>query len=376
MDRFVCLALISGLLLAQTRAQSPSPGASRPASPISTASASAPKPTVSPTPSPSATPNTKELIESLTPNDLEAAVSLLKKNFTNPDAINETQLSRATIEGLIVRLGPGLVLLPDKNAAPPEIPAPFYSDVLENHVGYLRIGSLNAANLQAMEKKMAEFAGKKIDALIVDLRASAGSDFESAAEFAKRFTAKGKTLFTLKKQGKQDRAFTSDRDPAYQGLIVVLTDSETAGGAEAFASTLRFHNKALVIGQGTAGRAVEYSDLPLPSGKILRVAVSEVVAADGKSLYPAGVKPDLPVEMSLVDKRQIFQASAEKGMAAFIYETERPHLNEAALIAGTNPELESAEQRRGRAQASALPRDAMLQRALDLVTSLEIYQKR
>lgn len=330
----------------------------------------------SPAPKPSATPSTKELIESLTPNDLQEAVSLLKKNFTNPDAINETQLSRATIEGLMTRLGPGLMLLADKNAGPSEISAPFYSEILENHVGYLRLGALTSANLQAMEKKVADFATKKVDALIVDLRASAGSDFENAAEFAKRFTPKGKTLFTLRKQGKQDRAFTSDRDPAYQGLLVVLADGETAGGAEAFASALRFYDKALVIGQGTAGRAVEYSDLPLPSGKILRVAVSEVVAADGKSLYPAGVKPDLPVEMSLVDKRQIFQANNEKGMASFIYETERPHLNEAALMAGTNPELESVEQRRGRAQEKSTPRDAMLQRALDLVTSLEIYQKR
>ena len=54
---------------------------------------------------------------------------------------------------------------------------------------------------------------------------------------------------------------------------------------------------------------------------------------------------------------------------------ERPHLNEAALMAGTNPELESVEQRRGRGQ-ERLPRDAVVQRALDLVTSLEIYQKR
>jgi hypothetical protein len=138
---------------------------------------------------------------------------------------------------------------------------------------------------------------------------------------------------------------------------------------------LRYHDKALVIGQATAGRAVEYSDLPLPSGKILRVAVAEAVAPDGQSLYPQGVKPDLPVEMSLVDKRQIFQVSMEKGLGPFVYENERPHLNEAALIAGTNPELESVDQRRTRA-LERLPRDAALQRALDLVTSLEIYQKR
>ncbi|MEP6604444.1 MAG: S41 family peptidase, partial [Spartobacteria bacterium] len=193
----------------------------------------------SPSPKPSATPSTKELIESLTAPDLEAAVSLLKKNFTNPEAINETQLSRATIEGLMTRLGPGLLLLADKNAGQPEIAAQFYGEILENHVGYLRLGTLNAANLAAMEKKIAEFATKKVDALVVDLRASAGSDFETAAEFARRFTVKGKILFTLKKQGK-DHAFSSDRDPAFQGLIVVLADGETAGGAEALASALRF----------------------------------------------------------------------------------------------------------------------------------------
>jgi hypothetical protein len=319
--------------------------------------------------------STEALINSLNAADLQAAMTLLKNNFTNPESINETQLNRATLQGLIIRLGPGLMLLPDKASASAEPPAPFYGELLEGHIGYLRLGSLKAANLAAMDNKLAEF-GKKIDALIVDLRASTTtSDFGIASDFAKRFCPKGKTLFTLHKASKQDRVFTSDRDPAYQGLIIVLTDAETSGGAEIIAAALRFYDKALLIGQATAGRAVEYSDLPLPSGKLLRVAASEALSADGHSLYPAGVKPDLPVEMSMVDKRSVFQLSMEKGLGPFIYEAERPHMNEAALIAGTNPELESAEQRRGRMQDRS-PRDAVLQRALDLVTSLEIYQKR
>jgi hypothetical protein len=64
-------------------------------------------------------------------------------------------------------------------------------------------------------------------------------------------------------------------------------------------------------------------------------------------------------------------------MAPFVYETERPHLNEAALLAGTNPEVDAAEaQRRNRGREKQPTRDPVLQRALDLVTSLEIYQKR
>src|SRR5205085_9767822 len=165
----------------------------------------------------------------------------------------------------------------------------------------------------------------------------------------------------------------------FHGLIMVLADGDTAGGAEAVAAALRVYDKALLVGQPSAGRAAEYSDLALPGGKILRVAVAEMVSPENRSLFPEGVKPDLPVEMSAADKLQIFQLSGEKGMGPFVYQAGRPHMNEAALLAGTNPELEVAEaaqQRRGRAPEKPLAHDPVLQRALDVVTSLEIYQKR
>lgn len=377
MFRFALFNLVVAIWTAPLFAQSPAPKSSTsPAPAASPGSVAGPaKPSAAPSSSPSKPPTTESLIDSLSPADLQAAISLLKNNFTNPDAINETQLNRATLEGLIVRLGHGLILLPDKSSGPSEAPASFYGEILENHIGYLRLGSLTNPNLQAMDRKLGEFAAKKVTELVIDLRASSTNDFAIAAEFAKRFSPKGKLLFNLHKSGRPDRAFNCDRDPAYQGLIVLLTDGDAAGGAETIAAALRFYDKALIIGQPTSGRAVEYSDLPLPSGKILRVAVSEAVGPDGHSLYPDGVKPDLPVEMSMSDKRQIFQFSSEKGLGPFVYDTERPHLNEAALIAGTNPELESTEQRRSRSMEK-LPRDAVLQRALDLVTSLEIYQKR
>src|SRR5262245_51461431 len=371
MYQFTSLALISFSLAISALAQTPSP-AGKP-------SPSA-RPSVLASPSPSGSPTTEDLINSLSPADLQAVITLLKTNFTNPDATTDTELNRATVEGLMVRLPRGVMLLPAKENAPAEAPGAFYSETIGGHVGYVRLGSFNAANLQALDKSLSSFAAKNVNAVIVDLRASqATTDLPLAAEFAKRFCPKGKTLFALRKpSGRQDRIFSSDRDPGFRGLVMVLADGDTVGGSEAVAAALRFYNKALVIGQATAGRAAEYSDLPLPSGKILRVAVAEVISPEGRSLFPEGVKPDLPVEMSLSEKRQIFQSSSEKGMGPFIYETGRPHMSEAALLAGTNPELEAAEaaqQRRGRAPEKPPPHDPVLQRALDVVTALESYQK-
>jgi Peptidase family S41 len=310
--------------------------------------------------------------------DLQAAITVLRNNFTNPGALTESELGRATLQGLLDRLPHGVMLLPGPETPATEPPVRCYGEIFEGHVGYLRPGSLNGANLKESDKKLEEFTSKKIDALIIDLRASASGDFSTAADLAARFCPKGKLLFTLRKPAaRQDRSFNSDRNPAFQGLMTVLADGETAGAAESIAAALRFYDKALVIGEATAGRAVEYSDLPLPSGKILRVAVTEAVSPDGQTLFPGGVNPDLPVDMSMVEKRQIFQTSVDKGMSPFVYETERPHLNEAALIAGTNPELDAAEAvRRSHGREKLPARDPVLQRALDLVTSLEIYQKR
>jgi len=374
MLRFIWPALIGVSLMTNAPAQSPT------AAP-SVSGAPTPGKSATPTASPSASPTTEQLVNSLGPADLQAVITLLKSNFTNPDAITDTELNRATVQGLTIRLSQGVMLLPTRESAPLEVPSAFYSEILDGHIGYMRLGSLNNANLQAMDKSLGNFAMKKVDALIVDLRASqATNDFAMAAEFAKRFCPKGKTLFTLRKAAaRQDRVFSSDRDPAFRGLIMVLADGDTAGAAEALAGVLRFYDKALVMGQPTAGRAVEYTDLPLPSGKLLRVAVAEMILPEGRASFPDGIKPDLPVEMSLTEKRQIFRLSGEKGMGPFIYQPGRPHMNEAALLAGTNPEVEAAEaaqQRRGRLPEKPPAHDPVLQRALDLVTSLEIYQKR
>jgi hypothetical protein len=376
MPQFTSLIFISFFLAINVLAQTPPPTVMPPSRPAASA-----RPSALSSPSPSASPTTEDLVNSLGPADLQAVITLLKTNFTNPDAITDTELNRATVEGLMMRLPRGVMLMPAKESAPAEGPSVFYSEIIGGHVGYVRIGSLNAANLQALDKSLSNFAAKNVNAIIVDLRASpVTTDLPLAAEFAKRFCPKGKTLFTLRKPtGRQDRIFGSDRDPAFRGLVMVLTDADTVGVGEAIAAALRFYNKALVIGQTTAGRAAEYSDLLLPSGKILRVAVAEMVSPDGRPLFPEGIKPDLPVEMSMADKRQIFQLSGEKGIEPFVYEAGRPHMNEAALLAGTNPEVEAAEaaqQRRGRAPEKPPANDPVLQRALDVVTSLEVYQKR
>ncbi len=341
----------------------------------SSAATSSPAATASVAPAP-----TKSVVDSTDPRDLKEAIQILKDNYVRPDSLDETELSRATFEGILARLGRGVILLPGPAKESGEPASAFFGEVLEGHIGYVRLGDLTRKNLEALDTGLKSFESKKIDAMIIDLRSSGiTNDFAAAAEFAKRFCPKGRPLFSLRKTaGKQEQSFASDRDPSYQGLMIMLVDGDTAGAAEAIVGTIRLYNKALVVGQPTAGQAVEYSDLKLSSGKILRVAVGELILPEARPLFPGSIKPDVSVEMPPTDKRTIFQQSREKGMTPFVVENERPHMNEAALLSGKNPELEAMEaaQKRGANPEKASVHDPVVQRALDLVTSIGIFQNR
>src|SRR5438876_7092855 len=148
-------------------AQTPSPAVMPPSRPAASA-----RPSALSSPSPSSSPTTEDLVNSLGQADLQAVVTLLKANFTDPDAITDTELTRATVQGLIVRLPRGVMLLPGKESAPAVPPSAFYGETIAGHIGYVRLGSLNSANLQALDKSLSAFAAKKVNALVVDLRAS------------------------------------------------------------------------------------------------------------------------------------------------------------------------------------------------------------
>src|SRR5436190_18231189 len=166
MSRFLWATFVIAVLGANLAAQSPAPASAPQTGPKSPAQA---------TPSPSATPTVEELIESLGPADLQVFITLLKANFTNPDAITDTELSRATVEGLLVRLPRGITLLASKESVPPATPGAFYSELIAGRTGYVRLGTLNNANLQELDKAMSGFDAINVNVLIVDLRPSSAA---------------------------------------------------------------------------------------------------------------------------------------------------------------------------------------------------------
>jgi hypothetical protein len=368
---FVAGLILPGVLLAQ----SPTP------SPPAPAEAAKPTPSGAAKPAPNPAAERRALIDGLGTNELAEAMKLLRQNYIDPSALADPTLSRAQLDGLLTRLGPGAQLVATANVVPPAEQAalsPFLTEVLDGLVGYVRLGTLTKEHLAQLDAALKGFATRKVGSMIFDLRATpASSDYDLAAQVINRFVPKGRPLFTLHKPGtKEQRLFTSNTDPIYHGYVVLVVDYATAGASEVIAAVTRLYARSMVIGQATAGQAVEYADFALGPNYLLRIAVAEVIPPVNVKIFPEGVKPDLAVEgapTTAPERDRILKAALEPGgVTAVVNDVERLRVNEASLVAGINPEIEVLQevQRRRRNPVEATQRDLILQRAVDLIITL------
>jgi len=326
--------------------------------------------------SPSAeTTGVRQTVDSLSTADVHQALENIRSNYIEATTLTEDALNRATLQGLLERLGGGASVR--QPLATPAQPSPFRSEAIDGRIGYVRIGAIDKENLAQFDTALADFVTKGVSALIVDLRATvAGGSLEQAAEFIKRLTPKGKVLFTLHRSGAaQDRLFTSNQDPSFHGVTVTLVNRDTAGAAEVVAAALRILDNALAVGQTTAGQAAEFSEQPLSGGRTLRVAVAEVRLPEKLVIFPEGLRPDLPVRISPGAEADVLRAELDNGVGSFTLEPEPVHLNEAALVAGVNPEIDEAEaaQKPGVKKNKTTLSDPALERAVDLIATVQIF---
>lgn len=316
-----------------------------------------------------------DLVDELDQANLQEAFRILRSDYIKHDSLSYLELNRAAMQGLLERLDFGAMLLTKASREAQDAPFSFYSEKLSEEVGYVRFGKFKKQEIDELDKALARFSDEeKMETLIVDLRSpQAMADFEIASSILSRFRESGEILFKIRRpREERPRLFTSrDAPKLWKKNLMVLIDRETGNVGEIIAAVLRRDaDRCFVIGEKTVGMTVEYRDVPVGGDRILRYAVAEVVLPDGDSLFQAGVKPDVATPSSTKVKQAIFRASQNRPLADFVFDRGRPRMNEAALVAGTDPELDYYVARSNGEQTEwdkPILRDRVLRQAVDLL---------
>jgi peptidase S41-like protein len=318
------------------------------------------------------------LVDQLDKSQLQEVIQQLRSNYVDQRELTSDEINQATVQGLLSRLGPGVMLQTRADAEKPSAIRPFKTEIIGNHFGYIRFGTLSKDTVSRLDAALIDFRTRGFSGVILDLRTSgSGGDFQVAADLVNRFVPKGKLLFKLvEPKTNQGQLFTSSTDPLYRGPVAIVVDQDTAGAAEAIAETLKVQDHALILGQKTAGTAVEYQHYLIGNSLVLTMAVRQLMVPEGPAIFPNGLQPDIPVTFSETDERNILKLTDTQSITPFVVDEERPRTNEAALVAGTNPEIDAYEAQEAGKSPVAKPKDLVLQRAIDFLTTVSVYRGR
>jgi carboxyl-terminal processing protease len=160
-------------------------------------------------------------------------------------------------------------------------------------LGYVRLTGFSEGAHGPLRGAVARLERHGAQGIVLDLRGNPGGLLTEAVLTSSVFLPKGEKVVSTDSRSEGSRVYRAAGDPVPRRPMVVLIDRGTASAAEILASALADHRLATVVGTRSFGKGLFQNVLGLSNGGELDLTVGEFFTADGISLAPRGIQPDV-----------------------------------------------------------------------------------
>ncbi len=239
------------------------------------------------------------------------------------------------------------------------------SKVLEKGYGYIRIKNFQedtAKNLRDALKELSSEEGG-LEGLILDLRNNPGGLLDQAVQVSDAFLESGTIVYTDGRLKGQNMRFSATKEGTYLGFpLVVLVNGGSASASEIVAGALQDHQRAIILGTQSFGKASVQTIVPMEDGSGLRLTTALYYTPLDHLIQAKGIAPDIIVEPAE-------RASVPKKKRRFLREKDlEGHLNKE------KDKAKEKEEEKGVDDEKKIE-DVQLIRALDLLKTWHVFKK-
>jgi len=150
--------------------------------------------------------------------------------------------------------------------------------------GYLRLDDFMGEASKELRDGLRTLRDKRAEQIILDLRGNPGGSVTAAVEIASEFFPKNTVVFrTHGRKRDVDTTFATKRDGDFRNIpLIVLIDEGSASASEALAGSLQDHDRALIIGRRSFGKALMQTVFFLPGGDNIWLTVGRILTPNGR----------------------------------------------------------------------------------------------
>ena len=169
-------------------------------------------------------------------------------------------------------------------------------------VGILKINSFADGEAADVRTRLQDLLKQGAQKIVIDLRSTAGGSINEAVTVANFFIKDGVLGETVGREGKVGKSYTADpKAVLFNGPVVAIIDSGTAGAAEVVASAIQERNRGQLVGEKSFGAGAEQQLFTLRGGDGLLLTTVKWASGNGKPFLGedrahSGITPSVEVK--------------------------------------------------------------------------------
>jgi carboxyl-terminal processing protease len=164
---------------------------------------------------------------------------------------------------------------------------------LGRRYGVVAITSFSVGTSVLVRRELKRLTQEGADGVVLDLREDPGGFVAQAVNVTSLFIDHG-VVVSLQGLHQPQEVLHASAGSATTLPVVVLVDRYTASAAEIVAAALRDHNRAMIVGERTFGKALVQAVDPLTNGAALELTIAHYTTPSGQDLSGVGLDPQIP----------------------------------------------------------------------------------
>ena len=183
------------------------------------------------------------------------------KNWTSEQAVRKLKGPKGTKVNISIRR-PGYDKLIDMDVERDEVNITTVRGafMIDATTGYIKLGDFSETSDREVGQAIEKLTSQGMKRLVFDLRDNPGGPLDQAIRIANRFLPRGDMIvYTRGRIPNADQDYHATDDPDYAGPMLVLVNRNSASASEIVTGSLQDHDRALIVGETTFGKALVQS---------------------------------------------------------------------------------------------------------------------
>jgi len=205
--------------------------------------------------------------------------------WTSDQAVRALRGEKGTTVHISIRRAgyPGLIEL-DVERDDVNITTVHGAFMVDRQTGYIRLTEFSETSNRELGEALARLKARGMTRLLFDLRDNPGGSLDQAIRVANRFLTRGQmVVYTRGRVPNSDEDYRATESSEYIDLpLIVLVDRNSASASEIVSGAIQDHDRGLIVGERTFGKALVQSVYRISGGAGLALTTGRYYTPSGR----------------------------------------------------------------------------------------------